>query len=420
MTDALPTTIRRLYQGDLPFLLALDSQCFSAPWTKEQMADELAHRDGLVVGAFRGETLVGAVCARQMVDELWIFRIMTLPDLRRKGVARALVQRVEAFAQQQRQPSDLWLEVNIKNIDAIAFYEREGFVRQSVRPNYYPDGDALIMKRTHAQWRLDYELLDFGDGYKLERFGQYVLKRPDAAAIGAPRETVGSWRFDSACERRGSGFVWTQPLDPWIVTRGPMRLELRLSQSKNIGVFPEQEDNWSWLAATLWRSSRPLKVLNLFAYTGAASIVCAQNGAQVTHVDSARSSVKWASENATKSAESIRWIVDDAQTFLNREIKRGQRYDGIILDPPPIGQGQGGRFEFRKDAFELIRSCKELLERKPAFFVLNAYAMNLSAERLGEMVGPVINLPLQSGELGIKEALGDRRLSCSVYARYRP
>jgi 23S rRNA (cytosine1962-C5)-methyltransferase len=416
------TSLRRLELSDLDALVSLDAQCFAEPWPRAQLEDELAHTAAVVVGAYSEGKLVGAICSRLVVDEVWVFRIMTLPELRRQKIAHALVERVEAFAQQLFKPSDLWLEVSVHNTGAIAFYEREGFAQVSVRKDYYPDGDALVMKRAHVPWRLDYELVDFGAGFKLERFGAHKLMRPDAAATGPLRTYLGEWEHDSVWDRVGKDGAWDRELSPWVISRGPMLLELRQSQSKNIGVFPEQESNWDWLASTLWRHKRPLKVLNLFAYTGAASIICAQNMAQVTHVDSARSAVRWASDNAQRSggsALSIRWIVDDAQSFLNKEIRRGQRYDGIILDPPPMGHGQGNRFEFRKDALDLIRSCKELLADEPAFFLLNAYAMNLTPEALGRLVGPVIALPLQVGELGIKEALGDRRLSCSVYARYR-
>lgn len=409
---------RRLDLDDLEALVSLDASCFASPWSKTQLSEELSHPEALVIGAFDSTRLIGTVCARLMVDEMWIFRIMTLPAFRRKKIAHTLVQRVEALSK----TCDLWLEVSLANKSAVAFYEREGFVAVNTRKDYYPEGDALVMKRDARPQRLDYELLDFGDGYKLERFGQHVLKRPDAAAIGMSRQTLSSWTFDSACERRGKGFEWSSALEPWVITRGPMSLELRLSQSKNVGVFPEQQGNWEWLAQTLERYNQPQKVLNLFAYTGAASIVCAQNGAQVCHVDSARSAVKWASENALRSggeSNSIRWIVDDAQRFLEKEIRRGHTYDGIILDPPPMGHGQGNRFEFRKDALDLIAACQKVLTPQPAFFLLNAYAMNLEPEALGRLVGPQMGLPLEVGELAIKEASGNRRLSCSVYARYR-
>jgi|GEM_PF-69359 len=413
--------LRRLDLSDLELLATLDAACFAQAWPKSQLAEELAHKDALVIGAFIDDQLVGAICARKMLEELSIFRIMTKPEDRRKGIAHALLQSIEAYAQTLTPPLDLMLEVSVKNESAIAFYTREGFESLAVRKDYYPEGDALVMKRPLKKWHLDYELLDFGEGLKLERFGDHVLKRPDAAATGKPRNEPGSWKFDSACERASKDYAWTRELEPWLVNRGPTQLELRLSQSKNVGVFPEQEANWNWLSETIWRSKRRLRVLNLFAYTGAASIVCAQNLADVTHVDSARSTVRWASENAKSSAENlpIRWIVDDAQTFLEKEIRRGKTYDGIILDPPPIGQGQGNRFEFRSDAADLIKSCKQVLSKDPAFFLLNAYALNISPSELGKLVGPLIELPLEVGELGITEASGARRLSCSVFARFR-
>jgi 23S rRNA (cytosine1962-C5)-methyltransferase len=356
-----------------------------------------------------------------MIDELSVFRIMTLHKFRRKKIAHALLERATAFAQTLSPALDLWLEVSEKNESAIAFYTREGFEMVSRRKDYYPEGDAFVMKRLHQKRKLDYELLDFGEGYKLERFGSVILKRPDVAAIGQPQQAISDWQFDAACERTGRDYRWTKMLEPWAISYGPMLLELRSSQSKNIGVFPEQEANWTWLSETIWRHKRPLRVLNLFAYTGAASIVCAQNLADVTHVDSARSTVRWASENAKRSdgeTLSIRWIVDDAKSFLEKEIKRGKSYDGIILDPPPMGHsGQGNRFEFRNDALELLQSCKKVLSKEPAFFLLNAYGLNLAPSELGKLAGPMIELPLEVGELSLRDA--NRSLSCSAYARFR-
>lgn len=410
--------LKRLELGDLDLLATLDAACFAQAWPRSQLADELAHKDALVIGAFVDNQLVGAICARKMLDELSIFRIMTKPEHRRKRVAHALLQAVEAYTQSLTQPLELMLEVSVKNEPAIAFYTREGFEHLAVRKDYYPEGDALVMKRPHKKWQLDYDLLDFGEGYKLERFGEHVLKRPDAEAIGKPQ--LKSWKYDASCEREGNGYTWTHELAPWTLSRGPIKLDLRLSQSKNVGVFPEQEANWNWLSEVIWNQKRPLKILNLFAYTGAASIVCAQSLADVTHVDSARSTVRWASENAKRSDENlaIRWIVDDAQAFLAKEIRRGKTYDGIILDPPPIGQGQGNRFEFRSDAIELLKACKQVLSKDPAFFLLNAYALNISPSELGKLVRPVIDLPLEVGELGL-DTSGERRLSCSVFARFR-
>lgn len=425
---------RRLALDDLEQLVELDSQCFATPWLSKKLAEELENTDAIVFGAFEQGALVGAICARLVYDEIWIFRIMTRPQMRRQKIAHKLLAQIDAAAHAFEQPCDLWLEVSAHNPSAIAFYEREGFRVKQVRKGYYPkerdqkmEADALVMKRKSEPWTLDYELKDFGEGYKLERYGNNTIMRPDAAAVGKPRQNRSSWVYQASCERSGpKGFLWEHSLDfqePWTISRGPLNFELRTSQSKNIGLFPEQENNWNWLSKTISRSQKPLKVLNLFAYTGGATLICAQNGTEVCHVDSARSAVRWASENATRSGlatHPIRWIVDDAQEFIAKELRRGHRYDGIILDPPPMGHGQGGRFEFRKDAFELVASCKKLLAKEPAFFLLNAYAMNLTASQIGQLIGPILGLPLEVGELQIKESTGDRALSCSVFARYRP
>jgi 23S rRNA (cytosine1962-C5)-methyltransferase len=423
---------RRLNDADLDALCGLDAASFALPWPRQQFADEVQHTDALVLGLFDdGERMIAALCARHVFDELWIFRIMSHPDHRRRGAAHTLLNYAEAFAQSFDPVRDLWLEVSDQNPGAIAFYEREGFSVQNRRKAYYPiepgqstAADALVMKKTLTPWRLDYELLDFGEGFKLERFGSKVLMRPDTVAQGRPRTPLAAWRYDAVCSAQGArGYTWQQASEfasPFEIARGPLRFELRLSQSKNIGLFPEQEPHWVWLAKQLWHARKPLRILNLFAYTGAASLVCAQSLADVCHLDSAKSTVRWASDNARRSAlssASLRWIVDDAAAFVNKELKRGHRYDGIILDPPPMGHGAGKRFEFQKDALDLLRACRQLLSSEQALFLMNAYAMNLEPEDLGPLVSPIMEMPLEVGELGIKEAFGDRRLSCNVYAR---
>lgn len=274
--------------------------------------------------------------------------------------------------------------------------------------------------------KLDYDLLDFGEGFKLERFGSNTVMRPDAVAIGAPRTPRVQWQYQASCvknvKNQHEWSIFEDLVQPWTIKYGSIQLELRVSSSKNIGVFPEQETNWEWLKETILGIGPGLKLLNLFAYTGAATLVCAKYGADVCHVDSAKSTVKWASNNAILSGlkdAPIRWIVDDAIAFLGKEARRGRFYDGIILDPPPMGHAGSGRFEFQKDAIVLLERCKSVLKAHPKLFLINAYAMNLRPERLKEIVEPIIGLPLESGELTIEEALQKRGLSCSTFARFR-
>jgi len=219
--------------------------------------------------------------------------------------------------------------------------------------------------------QLDYELLDCGDRLKLERFGTTKLIRPEMGAIDEPKEPIGDWVTDSECYSEGKSlFRWEPLLEPWVITYGSLKFELRLSQSKNIGIFPEQASNWAWLSKKVKPGS---KILNLFAYTGAASLVCAQAGAHVTHVDVSKSSVKWASDNARLSAvDNIRWIVEDARVFLKREIARKNIYDGLILDPPPFGKAGQNSFLFNRDILELLDLCKQVLKPEPDYFCLIA------------------------------------------------
>lgn len=257
--------------------------------------------------------------------------------------------------------------------------------------------------------QLDYELIDFGEGFKFERFGPVKLIRPEAIAVRQPKAPVSSWFADSICTSLGHNkFSWDPILDPWIINYGDIKLELRLSQSKNIGIFPEQQANWTWLAQKAKYNS---KILNLFAYTGAASLVCAQAGAYVTHVDSSKSSVKWASDNARLSnLQNIRWIVEDARIFLKREIARKNTYDGLILDPPPFGDN----FLFNRDILDLLSLCKQVLKPEPDLFLFNSYAVNLKPKDLEKLLWTYFkDGKINSGEL----QLGGE-LSLSTYVQF--
>ncbi|MBH1989223.1 MAG: class I SAM-dependent methyltransferase [Myxococcaceae bacterium] len=257
---------------------------------------------------------------------------------------------------------------------------------------------------------LDYELVDFGRGRKLERFGSVILERPEALAQQEASSL--NWRPHSLCrDLVGNRYDWQPRLEPWLIRYESLEFELRQSQSKNIGIFPEQEQNWKWLSK---RVRSGFKVLNLFAYTGVASLVCAKAGACVTHVDASKSTVAWASANAQRNQmKGIRWIVDDAQKFAEREFKRGNRYDGIILDPPPFGLAQNKQFVFQKEILNLLVSCKVLLRSNESFFLLNSYAQNMSPQNLKLLIGKVFyEKKAEVGEL----KLGP--LSISTYARF--
>lgn len=382
-------------------LVALDAASFAKPWTAQHLLEELSCPDSLVLGYFSASRLVGALLARLVAGEGWIFRVMSHPSVRRHGFARDLLNDLwTSWREKFGTVPEFWLEVEDGNTPAIQFYRQAGFETISHRHLYYGEKDALVMKRI----ALDYELLDSGDGFKYERFGSYTIVRADVEAIGSPRSAISSW-------------VTTAP-DFWNVSYGNLIFKLKLS-SKNIGIFPEQVENWKWLSQKVSPSSH---ILNLFAYTGGATMVCAQAGASVCHVDAAKSIVCAASKNAELSGLSdkpIRWIVDDAMKFLKREIVRGVQYDGVILDPPPFGHASGGSFAFRKHATELLNLCKQVLVPNPKIFLLNCYALHYTPDDAAELVKEVFTqVHVECGELTLKESQRDQKLSCSVYARF--
>ena len=295
------------------------------------------------------------------------------------------------------------------------------------------------------RWK-DYELLDSGDGMKLERFGGFVLSRPEPKALWNKGLSQKEW--DSAAHvvfTPGAGFgkagkedsgTWNRlkamPDQWWIRYRlsgdVTMNLRLGLTSFKHVGVFPEQAANWEYIfrntseiAAS--KEQRP-KVLNLFAYTGAASLAARASGADVTHLDSVRQVVTWAHENQDRSGlDGIRWVVEDAMKFAKREARRGNLYNGIILDPPAYGHGPDGeKWKLDECLFEMMRNVGQILAPENSFMVLNLYSNGFSAV-LGETVvrqalGLKADTPLDSGELALKDKFG-KVLPLSIFVRLR-
>ena len=284
----------------------------------------------------------------------------------------------------------------------------------------------------------DYELIDCGDFEKLERFGKYITRRPEPQAIWHRTLSNGEWeRMATASFVREKGAAsdergrWhlrpTQP-DQWFIRQKvgdkQIRMRLGLTSFKHVGVFPEQAENWNFIfervqsQAKRAKESRP-KVLNMFAYTGGASLAAAAAGAEVTHVDSVKQCISWARENMEAShLEGIRWVVEDALKFARREVKRGHRYDGIILDPPAYGRGpEGEKWVLEQNIAEMLSLCAELLA-DGGFLVLNLYSMGLSATLAKSAVNQLIPSPSfeQFGELLFTDRAG-KSLPLGVYYR---
>lgn len=278
-----------------------------------------------------------------------------------------------------------------------------------------------------------YELLDFGGGRKLERFGDVLIDRPSPAADGLPHGDPTRWREAAVRYERAAGDqgVWhgmvaaaggSEPLDErWTIQHGPLALELRLTDFGQVGVFPEQADNWDWIAAQVRRCAAPPRVLNLFAYTGAATLAAAAAGAEVTHVDAARTTVTWARRNAELSGlsdRSIRWIVEDAPKFVRRELKRGRQYHAVILDPPSYGHGPNGEvWKLAEHLPELLADCAKLTAGDRRFVLLSSHTPGFGPAVLGRLLADALDIAqVESGELVLYTS-SSRRLPCGALAR---
>ena len=280
-------------------------------------------------------------------------------------------------------------------------------------------------------WK-DYELLDTSDGERLERWGKYVLVRPDPQIIWKNAASHPSWRSADGVYKRSSsgGGKWVKNKLPeqWKINYGTLQFVLRPMGFKHTGLFPEQAANWDWFSDLIRKSGRrDVKVLNLFAYTGGATVAAASAGAAVVHVDAAKGMVAQAKENAALSGladAKIRYIVDDCKKFVEREIRRGNKYDAIIMDPPSYGRGPGGEVWKIEDSIdELVGLCAELLSDKPLFFLINSYTTGLSPLAmqyiLSLKVASRFGGKLSSGELGLPVTKTGGTLPCGASARWQ-
>ena len=243
-------------------------------------------------------------------------------------------------------------------------------------------------------WK-DYEVLDTSNGEKLERWGNYLLVRPDPQVVWNTPHTNPGWKKKNGHYHRSSkgGGEWEFFSLPqqWSIHYGKLTFQLKPFSFKHTGLFPEQAANWDWFSNLIQNANRPIKVLNLFAYTGGATLAAAAAGASVTHVDASKGMVAWAKENAASSGLSdapIRWIVDDCQKLGEREIRRGNHYAAIIMDPPSYGRGPKGEIWKIEDAIHpLVSLCSQLLSDKPLFFLINSYTTGFAASVLTYLLG---------------------------------
>lgn len=283
--------------------------------------------------------------------------------------------------------------------------------------------------------RTGYELLDLGDGRQLDRFGPHVLDRPSPGAAWHTRRDPAAWeaadaRYDREAGGRGGWTTAGGAIAPWQVDIEGIAFELRLADSGQVGVFPEQAPTWRWLrertaALAAGRPGQAPEVLNLFGYTGGCTLAAASTGAALVHVDAARPAVAWARRNASLNGlgeAPIRWIVDDAAGFVRRECRRARRYDGIVLDPPSYGHGTGGRaWRLEADLAELLDGCVALIASSSAYLVLSAHTPGFDGDRLADelrrALGPDAGGSIEVDDLAV-HAVDGRRLLLGATARW--
>lgn len=271
----------------------------------------------------------------------------------------------------------------------------------------------------------DYELLDSGNGRKLERFGKVITDRPDTQAIWSPLQPE-LWQTATAKFALGGSKDDKWSLSPdlmvnWEVKFHDLTFNLRFTSFKHVGLFPEHASQWEWIMEKVADMKEP-SVLNLFGYTGAATLAAVKAGAKVTHVDSSKQSVEWASDNAKSSGieDGIRWIVDDAAAFVKREVKRGTKYEGIVLDPPAFGRGSKGQvWHIEDDLMPLLRDLKEILSDKSgSFILLSGYAAGFAPLSFAQAIKSVFGENKGTfGHLNIQESGYDRVLPTGIYVR---
>lgn len=277
-------------------------------------------------------------------------------------------------------------------------------------------------------WK-DYEVIDCSEGEKLERWGNYLLVRPDPQVIWDTPKNERGWKKMNAHYHRsakgGGEWEFVDLPKQWSIRYNTLVFQLKPFSFKHTGLFPEQAVNWDWFSGKIKQAGRPVKVLNLFAYTGGATLAAAAAGAGVTHVDASKGMVTWAKENAASSGLSdapIRWIVDDCVKFVEREIRRGNHYDAIIMDPPSYGRGPKGEIWKIEDAvYPLVKLCAQLLTDKPLFFLINSYTTGLQPAVLRYMLSSALQKykgSVSADEIGLPVTSNGLVLPCGASGRF--
>ena len=279
------------------------------------------------------------------------------------------------------------------------------------------------------QWK-DYEVLDTSDGEKLERWGSFYLVRPDPQVIwSTPRQDPRWKRFDARYARSSTGGGhWSAHHLPehWCIRYRELTFQVKPMNFKHTGLFPEQAVNWDFAMDKIRKANRPIRVLNLFAYTGGATVACAKAGASVCHVDAAKGMVAWAKDNARLSGLAdapIRWIVDDCAKFVEREIRRGKTYDAIIMDPPSYGRGPGGEvWKLEENLYPFVKLCAGVLSDKPLFVLINSYTTGLAPSVLGYLLHLLVaekyGGTVSWDELGLPVTATGMALPCGATGRW--
>lgn len=280
------------------------------------------------------------------------------------------------------------------------------------------------------KWK-DYELIDMGGGEKLERWGNIVLRRPDPQVIWPIKKENSIWKNPHGHYHRsnrggGSWEVKKKYPQEWTIDYKKLKFKIKPTGFKHTGLFPEQAANWDWMIEKIQNSKRPIKVLNLFAYTGGASVACAYAGAEVCHVDAAKGMVNWAKENLNLSGlgdRKVRFIVDDVFKFVEREIRRGNKYDAIIMDPPSYGRGPKGEvWKIEDKLYEFVELCMEVLSDRPLFFLINSYTTGFSPIVLENVLSTTVGRKkggkVYAGEIGIPASIDGKILPCGIFGRW--